>query len=283
MNAPNFSERQIKLSREPTPMLFGSPAIVDGWCSLVEHERSTALDILRAYRVEIALWYRGLSLMLDGFPGQWLIPAEEPANRATMTRVNLLGLELSSAKASLDMTLAGYYSIAMASIRHMLEATAQSMYLMLFPESHVKWEPEDKGPGSMRNLIDQIKKELKDKGEKEVDRYEALYDSWKVMCKGSHPSGDGLLQVIAHEGDERNIVGSVFRPEFVEVIFDHGLWAMMMVLTTFPSLKTMDSEWNQRFGVWLDDRQTWRQKTRIKNNLDSDTAEGAVSSENLKT
>lgn len=281
MSAPNFSERQIKLSREPTPMLYGNPATVDGWCSLVEHERSTALEILGSYRVEVALWYRGLGLMLDGFPGEWLIPEEEPTNQATMTRAHLLGLELSSAKAALDMTLAGYYSIAMASIRHMLEATAQSMYLMLFPDAHVDWEPEGHGPG-MWKLIDQIKKELKKQGADDVNRYEALYESWKLMCKGSHPSGAGLLQVIAQEGDERNIVGSVFRPEFVDVIFDHGLWAMVMVLTTFPSLKVMDDGWRQRFNKWLDDRQAWRQEMRRKMNMDSDIGEGAIISSDLK-
>jgi len=163
----------------------------------------------------------------------------------------------------------------------MLEATAQSMYLMLFPESHIKWDPDDEGPG-MRQLVNQIKKELRKKGAEDVDNFEKLYDSWKYMCKGSHPSGAGLLQVIARGGDERNIVGSVFRPDFVETIFDHGLWAMLMVLVTFPSLKVMDEEWNRRFTAWVEDRQTWRQNMLQQRGLEGDIGEGTVTSADLE-
>lgn len=274
---------QAELSNTPTPMLYGPSEVVDGWCSLEQSQRATALEVLRGYTSEVALWYRGLGLMLHAFPGDWNIPDGEPDRQATILRINLLGLEVSSAKAALDMTLAGYYSIAMASIRHMLEATAQMVYLSLFPDSHVNWDPEAENPG-MRRMCDQIKSELRRRGARLYgeDRFDALYNSWKLMCKGSHPSGAGLTQVMAQEGEERNIVGSVYRPEFIDVIFDHGLWAILMNLIAFPDLKTMDQEWVARFQAWTDDRQVWRQEFRERLGLVSDVGDGAVTSVDLE-
>lgn len=145
----------------------------------------------------------------------------------------------------------------------MLEAAAQGMYLRCFPDRHIAWDPESEAPG-MRKMIDQIKKALRESSgnDLEGEQFERLYDSWKLMCKGAHPSGDGLMQVIAQDDDERNMVGPVFRKGFVDLIFDHGIWALMMTLTVFPSVAVMDESWKQRFRGWIDDRQVWRDEFR---------------------
>lgn len=280
----DISQIQRELLSSPAPMLFGPEEVVDGWCSLENIQRSNALRTLGTYPDEVALWERALKLLVDGFPGVWGTIHQSIESPATITRIHLLALEVSSAKAALDMILAGYYSIAFASIRHMLEATAQSMYLHLFPEKHIDWDPEANSP-TMRKMINQIKSQLRQNNvnESSVERFESLYESWRLMSKGSHPTGTGLIQVIAQGDEPINAVGSSYRPDFVDAAFDHGLFALLLLLIAFPELRTMEEEWLSRFKSWIDDRQTIRQRMRKRRELEPDLGNGAVTSKHLET
>lgn len=267
-NASEWSELQTEVMKTPFPMLFGSSQAVDGYCSLELGERSNALHTLRKHRVEISLWYRGLKLLLDPFEGEWVLPDEEPLKSAYILRGDLLGLEISSVKAALDLILAGYYSLAFGAIRHMLESSAQSMYVYFFPDKTDAWELGNKNP-RMRFLIDQIMADLKKRGfeSEQVHRFDHLYKSWELMSKGIHPTGEGLLQTRPTVKDPRNIVGPVYRSNLTHIAFDHGLWAVHMLLLLLPSLNRTDDGWQQDFDNWSDDRQTWRTSLRGRDDL----------------
>lgn len=259
----NWSKMQNEVLSAPFPMIFGSPSVVDGYCSLELGERDIALETLRQHRVECALWYRALKLLVDPLLGEWAFPTNSDEKSNLLLRANLVCLEVSSAKASLDLLLSGYYSLCFASIRHMMEAVAQVMYLMQFPAKAHLWEPGEKPP-QMRVMINEVKKALKLKGFEagESERFERLYDTWALMSKGSHPTGEGLVQVTATEDDPRNIIGPVYRQNLALVAFDHGLFSLEMLLYAIPTLNRADSIWTTNLSQWKVQRREWNTKVR---------------------
>lgn len=267
-NGPEWSKLQTEVMNTPFPMLFGSSKAVDGYCSLELGERSNALRTLQEHSTEASLWYRGLRLLLDPFEGEWILPKAEPERSAYILRADILGLEVSSAKAALDLILSGYYSLAFAAIRHMLESSAQTMYIVLFPDRTDPWQVGKKNP-AMRFLIDQIKSQLKKSGFQPelAERFERLYRSWALMSKGAHPTGEGLLQTKPTVEDPRNIVGPAYRPNLSHVAFDHGLWALQMLLLALHSLGRTNSEWDQDFDQWGHERQAFRDSLRNRDDL----------------
>jgi hypothetical protein len=99
------------------PLLFGPDDVTEGYYELEELERGFSLDALRNHRDAVALWYRGLTLFRRGMIGMWEYLGEEgPGDimSAWGIQANALGLSVGSAKASLDLLLAGYYSMAFA-------------------------------------------------------------------------------------------------------------------------------------------------------------------------
>src|SRR5688572_22194595 len=73
----NWSEMQNEVLSAPFPMIFGSPSVVDGYCSLELGERDIALETLRQHRTECALWYRALKLLADPLLGEWTFPEDQ--------------------------------------------------------------------------------------------------------------------------------------------------------------------------------------------------------------
>lgn len=263
---PGWSQLQKEVLDSPFPMLFGAPYIVDGYCSLEQAERGIAMETLSRHTREVSLWYRGLKLFLDPFNGEWPLPDEEPAKELFRLQVDILGLELSSAKVGLDTTLAGYYSMAFAAIRHMLEAATQITYMRVVSAETAPWDVDAKVP-RVRVMVNEIKRDLKKSGSSadEAELFEKLYESWALMSKGSHPTGVGLMQLWPTPEDPRRVVGSSYRQNFAYVAFDCGLWALQMLLMAMPV--RVGTPWADDFNRWTNDRLAWNREVKGREEL----------------
>ena len=114
--------------------------------------------------------------------------------------MQLLGLATSSMKAGLDMILAGYYSIAFCTIRHMLETFVQCLYAGLEPDEARHWYDQPGGieaqtdPPGMLLMCQRIQANPAIKGTELDGLIDVVYAKWQLMSKGCHPSGAGIRQ-----------------------------------------------------------------------------------------
>lgn len=253
-------ELQNELRDNPPPMLFGPPSYVDGYYNLELHERGVRLESLRAHTTETALWYQGLQLLTQPMFGTWEFPADEVSRKVRILQSEILGLEVSAAKAAIDLILDGHYSIAMAAVRHMLEAFAQMFYVQCYPESVELWYSQGAKTPGCGQMIDQIKKHIRtvtDNTDK-LSAIDKLYSSWQLMSNGSHPTGGGMTQVQPSEDDPRHMVGPVYRPRLAYVAFDNGLFALNYLLDCILILDRDDQRWRKEFAIWSENVANWR-------------------------
>jgi hypothetical protein len=240
-------------------MLFGPPAIVDGYYNLERLERGVRLQTLRAHATETSLWYHGLKLLTEPMHGIWDLPDDEQLRKMRGLQAEILGLEISSAKAGIDLVLDGHYSIAFAAIRHMLEGFIQFFYVQCYPDQVKLWYSDAETPGC-RQMVDQIKKFIRQatKTKDEIPKIDQIYESWKFLSKGSHPTGGGITQVQPSADDPRHMVGSAYRPHLAYVGFDHGLYALDYLLDCIPILDKGSNEWGNEFESWSVKVRQWR-------------------------
>ena len=120
----------------PRPLLPGSPEVEEGYYDLEEHERNQMHVAMLAHEDAVALWYRALTLYRRAALLNWSISKDDFAE---LVQSQLLGLGVSSMKAALDMLMAGYYSLAFAVIRHMLESFVQFVYVIYESKAARQW------------------------------------------------------------------------------------------------------------------------------------------------
>lgn len=269
----DWSELSKTVLDTPFPMIWGKSSTVDAYCELELHERSVAQETLNAHSLEVTLWYVGLRLLRDPMYGIWDMPDDTSDGGLTRKvyglQSEILGLEISSAKSGLDLLLAGHYSIALASVRHMLEAFIQIIWLAFYPEKADLWYSDEDDTPKCRTMIDQVKKQLRRHGGDDVDptKLEALYQSWRLMCKGSHPTGNGITQVQSTEHDHRHIVGANYRRQLAYVVFDNGLFALSQLLECVKLLGRADDKWKHEFEAWQEHVGRWRMTLLDKGEL----------------
>ncbi len=117
--------------------IFGTKWLVGGYNALEEIQRRVRLESMSYHDKEMEQWSRALALYSVAQYGTWDLSSRntpEVRFQAVGIRMGLLGLGLSSAKVAIDTLLAGYYSVAFATIRHMAETVLQCLYLDAFPE-----------------------------------------------------------------------------------------------------------------------------------------------------
>jgi hypothetical protein len=214
------------------------------------------------------LWYRALTLYRRATLLNWSIgvtDAGEPDD-AELIQMQLLGLGVSSMKAGLDMLLAGYYSVAFGIIRHMLESFVQFIYVIFKPKEARRWQrkagglrAQPKSPG-MRDMCDAIQAAPEVQGERLHGLINEVYDSWKLMSKGSHPTGVGFLQTDGGS-DNYYLIGATYRPDLSLVGFDAGLVAVAHLLPTaliWAKPDTAADEWRTQWVALHDGADAWR-------------------------
>lgn len=207
--------------------------------------------------------------------GTWEFRGTEgPGDRMTAwgMQMQLLGLGMSTAKASLDLLLAGYYSVAYSAVRHMLESLLQYHYLDIHPEESPLWygmpgqrareteraNPQKKSkayePPKCKVMVDHLKRDVVPL----AALYDRIYGSWRLMCKGAHPSAEGVKQTTGDD-DGKHEFGATYDRELSLVGFDHGLFALSLLLQALVLLKPQTEEWQSGFDDLRQEISTWRQ------------------------
>ena len=159
----------------------------------------------------------------------------------------LTALGVSSAKASLDTLLAGYYSIAFAAIRHMLEIRVQCLYVAVKPEETTRWyrHPEHSSARAespkMFRMVEAVNADPRLADTAQV--LDSIYASWKLMSKGSHPTGEGIKQTVAGVG--QFTFGATYDRHLALIGFHQGLYAVGMLLKGLSWLRPQDQTWRR--------------------------------------
>jgi len=265
---------------QPPPLLSGPDGVTEGYYELEALERNKTWEALRRHTEAASFWYRSLTLYRRAMLGQWDF-SDVGEDKARLTvyglQSQLLGLGVSSAKAALDMLLAGYYSVAFASIRHMLETFVQYCYVAVKPEEANRWytqsdgiEDQSKTPGC-KHMIITIQQRPDLAPPSFMDK---VYDSWSLMSKGSHPTGQGIFQTVGDEEGWFFVIGATYNRDFCLTGFDHGLFALDKLLVALVSLKKQDDDWTAESGKLRDEVSRWRETTAAELAATTDTESG---------
>jgi hypothetical protein len=247
------------------PLLFGPDEVTQGYYELEALERGNTRETLRRHPETVALWYRALTLYMQGVRGT-LDLSDKVQTHTDLMALNLqgqlLGLGISSSKAALDMLLAGYYSVAYAAIRHMLESFVQYLYVATEPDEAKRWYDQPaavkgqmKTPGC-RQMVDRIKQ---DSDLISPDFIEQVYDAWGAMCKGAHPTGEGLYQLVGVEEGSSFTIGPTYDRNLYLIGFRQGLFAITNLLHALQALKEQPAEWLVADGTLRREILSWQE------------------------
>jgi hypothetical protein len=251
----------------PRPLLNGSPEVEEGYYDFEEHERNQMWVAMSEHTDAVALWYRALTQYRRAMLGGWTFTAEPGAEElaAKNLQMRLLGLGVSAAKSSLDDLLAGYYSQAFGSIRHMLETFAQCLYMSFNPDDTEHWYEQEGGiaaqtdPPSMVTMCQAIQAEPSFRLTKVPGFMDRLYNSWQLMSKGAHPSGVGIRQSDG-EDDSKHLIGATYRRDLALPGFDIGLFAVASLLPqALRMVKPEIGRWSEDWERVEDDVAAWRE------------------------
>lgn len=176
-------------------------------------------------------------------------------------QAELLGLGLGTAKSALDTLLGGYYSVAYASIRNMIETFLQYLYVGIKPDAATRWslrpggpaaQPRSPGVASMVKVI----KDHPDIAKVGLDGpVGTMYRAWDDMSKGSHPTGFGLQQT--RDGEARSVFGATYDPELMLLGLEHGLAALKLLLRAVSLAGPQSEDWMRLRDAWEHDASAW--------------------------
>lgn len=249
----------------------GAVHIVQGYQALENHERRVITQTAEIHRDAVGLWLREITLYRLGILGSqdFRNIVDDPLRiNVYRFQTQLVGLGLSTAKTTLDLLLAGYYSVAFSAIRHMVESVIQYLYVATNSEKVKLWYPEGLASKSektppCREMVDSITKygqPLLEFMKAPSDFPNTMYRSWKIMSKGSHPSAEGIHQLNDLTNSGRFLIGAVYNENYCLVGFDHGLFAIANLMRHMVFVKTQSDDWGADFGnLWVD-ISNWRQK-----------------------
>jgi hypothetical protein len=219
------------------------------------------MESMSHHQKEVHQWYRGLTLYFVAQYGKWDLSPMTPNDefQARGVQMDLLGLGLSSAKVAIDTLLAGYYSVAFATIRHMTETVLQAFYLQAFPDRAFLWRAEPTsenvkrmGAARMRDKLVKRMKTFQPESERQAitEYIEGIFHSWELLSVGAHPSGGGLSQVVAPPEQGGRQVGGVYARYMTLYGFDHGFFALEGLLEQYEYTNRVNDEWRRRFDHW---------------------------------
>lgn len=234
------------------PLLFGPPDLVEGYHALEATERNIGAQTLDQYFKAVDVWYRLLTLhyraYMRGFPPASGSPRERTAWEL---RSELLALGLASSKAALDLLLAGYYTPAYATIRHMIETVLVCRFVETWPNEAAAFYRADEGvpqpppAPKVSTMIRKLKRRYPAEG-KQV--FEPLHRAWHNMSDGSHPSGIGIVQTRDRQSGD-GILGPADHPMMFRDGARPGLIATLLIVGEVRSLHPLDEAWNAQFDA----------------------------------
>lgn len=232
------------------PMLPGPESAYRGYYELEAIERHVAATTLAQHRDEVDLWYRLLTLHRTALDKEFRYDSREDEWMARSLCAQLIVLALAHSKAALDLLIVGYYSIAFAAIRHIIESWLYCQYVNVMPAEAAAFYAPAGGEDpthqrKVKTVVAQLKKRARDKAEAEV--FQQAYGSWEIMSSGSHPSGIGIIQTVASSG-KHGVLGPTYSPSLARDGLHHGLGAVMVMVHEAADFMQLEPTWKNRLA-----------------------------------
>lgn len=226
-------------------------SLAEGYNKLESAERIVARQANELYSRPIKLWYESLNLYQHAMQN----PAEARKDidpQVVRLRLQLQAQGLASAKSALDTLMVGYYNVAFAAIRQLMDIYIQCHYLVIRPEDARFWATSLAGggivanPPSCRSMITDLKRFAARNGDVQFpseSSWQHLYDRWRSLESWTFaPAVDDDVQSDMQVAQTSGIEGGPRHdPGLAMMGFFYGL-------ITLDSLFTMLAE-DERFDI----------------------------------
>lgn len=168
----------------------GVVSLVEGYNHLESAEHIFARRVNDTCARPIRLWYEALNIYRLAMQSQQ-VTRKDIDPRIVPLRIQLQAQGVASAKAALDMLSVGYYNVAFAAIRQLMDIHIQCYYLLIRPEDARFWATalDDASivanPPSCRSMVTDLKRFAARNGDDVQFPTEAswqhLYDRWNAL------------------------------------------------------------------------------------------------------
>lgn len=248
---------KIEATSGSKPILSGPEALIRGYQTLQRQEdRYTAIALNEQTEIA-AVWYRYLSLYDQALRADHETDAAIPSAEHTSweARLRFLSTGVSSVKLSLDASLAGYYSQALAIIRHMFETWRIVVYIRVNPQAAINWFPINGiMPQAPRKSINSG---ILSKGSKQDKNNLNVVLKFEHECDdGSHPSVQALYQVETGKVGFSQIGANFIEDRLIRVM-SLGTLAVPLLLDEVTRITKVSDEWLRELKEATDNRTVW--------------------------
>ena len=228
------------------PLVFGSPEVVEGYYTLETLERNLKHEPVNRHPESVDLWYRLLTALYRAFTEDFRFSdGADDKLTALQVRAELLALSLTSSKAGLDLLLAGYYSPAYATIRHMIETGLFCRFIDMNPGEVGAFYASETDPAKTKipqPNVSTVVRQLKQGYPNERKWFESLHKGWRHMSNGSHPTAIGIVQTREQQTD-RSIFGATYHPTLFLDGMRTGLVAVYCLAEEADRLQARSDAW----------------------------------------
>jgi hypothetical protein len=231
------------------------PQWMEAYRALEDLELSRRLDTTREFSEACALWLRALALARPVFRGMLHWRAVSPADEEALTiRADLLALAAGTSKPTLDAILSGYYWMAFAQLRSLLESARRIGYLRLNPAEAV---PHFRLASSSPPEFNKIEAAYATGSNEDQRIFGLINAGFENFRPFAHPSAEGIHQIYVAT-DPRKLFGPTYSREWADYALKWGIFANAALLREIHLLLPQSPEWVAAVNAILDGCTTWR-------------------------
>jgi hypothetical protein len=199
------------------PVLNAPLEVVAGYPTFHLQEAKYTGIALETMPAEITVWHRYLTLYNRTMRLEHISPSEnqDDARTAWGLRPSLASAAASSEKLTLDATLAGYYSQAIALIQHMLETWQQIAHVRLNERAASQWFRPDgirKAQQPNQNTVTRGIRRFGKHDPMVLNNLEAVEMEFDNLNKGAQPTVLAVMQTDTPDPEKRQL-GENFNSE----------------------------------------------------------------------
>ena len=251
--------------------LEGIVSLVEGYNHLESAEHIFARRVNETYEQPVGLWYEALNIYRLAMQGQQ-VTRKDIDPRIVQLRMQLQAQGVASAKAALDMLSVGYYNVAFAAIRQLMDIHIQCSYLLIRPEDARFWATalDDTSivanPPSCRSMVTDLKRFATRNGEDirfptDVS-WQHLYDRWSALGSWTFaPAMDA--EVSAFSGRSATAEsGPRHESARVQMGFFYGLVTLDSLFTMLADDGRLTGEGRDRHARFHDGLDAWTASLR---------------------
>jgi hypothetical protein len=240
------------------PVLNAPMDVIAGYRTLHIQEAKYTGIALANMPAEIAVCHRYLTLFNRTMRKEHISPSEnqDDARTAWGLRLSLASAAASSAKLTLDATLAGYYSQAFALIRHMLETWQQMAYVRLNERAASQWFSPDGIRNPQQPNQNTVIKGIRRFGKHDpmvLNNLGAVEKEFENLNNGAHPTVLAVMQTDTPDPEQRQL-GANFNSELFARTWSIGTVALALLLHEIAQIVEVDADWWTEFGAIATER-----------------------------